>query len=62
VEIVDVYEREGNDAMMQVIAEQQRNRRRRERRARRLYYEEVARNGNIRFAAQNLEVISGLST
>ena len=54
VEIVDVLEREGNEAMMQVIAEQQRNRRRRERRTRRLYYEEVARNRNIRFAAQKL--------
>ncbi len=54
VEILDVYEREGNEAMMQVIAEQQRNRRRRERRARRLYYEEVARNRNIQSAAQKL--------
>ena len=54
VEILDVLEREGNDAMMQVIAEQQRNRRRRERRARRLYYEEVARHRNIQFAARKL--------
>jgi hypothetical protein len=54
VEILDVYEREGNEAMMQVIVEQQRNRRRRERRARHLYYEEVARNRNIQFAAQKL--------
>ncbi len=54
VEILDVYEREGNEAMMQVIAEQQRNRHRRERRARRLYYEEVARNRNIQSAAHKL--------
>ncbi len=54
VEILDVYEREGNEAMMQVVAEQQRNQRRRERRARRLYYEEVARNRNIQFAARKL--------
>lgn len=59
VEIMDVYEREGNDAMMQVIAEQQRTRRRRERRARRLYYEEVARNRNIQFAAQKLVADQG---
>jgi hypothetical protein len=54
VEILDVYEREGEQAMMRCIAEQQRNRSRRERRVRRLYYEEVARNRNIQFAAARL--------
>lgn len=54
VEIVDVLQREGNQAVMQVVAEQQRNRRRRERRARRQYYEEVARNRSIQRAAQKM--------
>ncbi len=54
VEILDVYEREGNDAMMKCIAEQQRNRTRRERRARRLHYEEMASNRNIQLAAAKL--------
>ncbi|MFZ0707671.1 MAG: hypothetical protein WAM71_18870 [Candidatus Korobacteraceae bacterium] len=54
VEIMDVLEREGNDAMMQVIAQQQRNNKRRERRTRRLYYEEVARNRTIQMAAQKM--------
>jgi hypothetical protein len=54
VEIMDVYEREGNDAMMRCIAEQQRSRSRRERRTRRLQYEEMARNHNIQRAARKL--------
>ncbi len=54
VEIIDVYEREGEQAMMKCIAEQQRNRTRRERRARRLQYEEKARNHNIQLAAKKL--------
>ncbi len=54
VEIVDVYEREGEQAMMKCIAEQQRSRRRRERVARRLQYEELARNHNIQLAAKKL--------
>lgn len=61
VEILDVCEREGKEAMMQVIAEQQRNRRRRERRARRVYYEEVARNRNIQMAAQKMVTDRGES-
>ena len=54
VEIMEVYEREGDAAMLRCIAEQQRYRNRRERRAQRLHYEEVARNHNIQFAAEQL--------
>ena len=54
VEIVEVYEREGEEAMMKCIVEQQRNRKRRERRAQRVHYEEVAHNRNIQFAVEKL--------
>ena len=54
VELMDVYEREGEQAMLKRIAGQQRNRNRRERRARHVYYEEVARNRNIQLAAEKL--------
>jgi len=54
VELMDVWEQEGQPAMLKLASEQLRNQKRRERRARRVYYEQVARNRNIRFAAQKL--------
>jgi hypothetical protein len=54
VELMDVYEREGEQAMLKRVAEQQRNRNRRESRARHVYYDEVARNRNIQLAAEKL--------
>jgi hypothetical protein len=54
VEIIDVREREGKEAMYKVIAQQERNRKRRGRHIRRLYYEEVARNHSIKMSAEKL--------
>ncbi|MFZ0706096.1 MAG: hypothetical protein WAM71_10870 [Candidatus Korobacteraceae bacterium] len=54
VELMDVYEREGNEAMLKCEAQQEQLRKRRERRARRMYYEEVARNRNVQLAAEKL--------
>jgi hypothetical protein len=54
VEIADVLDREGKEAMYKVIAQQERNRKRRERHIRRLYYEEAARNHSIKLSAERL--------
>ena len=54
VEVADVLDREGEDAMLKVIARQQRNRERRERQLRRLYYEEAARNHSIKRSAEKI--------
>jgi hypothetical protein len=54
VEIADVLDREGKEAMYKVIAQQQRTRKRRERQIRRLYYEEAARNQSIKMSAEKI--------
>ena len=54
VELMEVYEQEGEQAMLKRAGEQFRNQVRRERRARRLHYEEVARKTNLQHAAREL--------
>ncbi len=54
MELIDVYERQGEQAGLQRAAELERNRKRRERRERRMRYEEMARNRNIQLAAEKL--------
>ena len=56
VEIADVLDREGRDAMYKVIAQQERTRKRRERQIRRLYYEEAARNHSIKLSVEKMVV------
>jgi hypothetical protein len=54
VELMEVYEQQGEQAAAKLGAHQERNLRRRERRARQLFYEEVARKHNVQLAAQRL--------
>ncbi len=54
VELMEVYEQQGEQAAAKLAAHQERNLRRRERRGRQLFYEEVARKHNVQLAAQRL--------
>ena len=54
MELMDVYEREGEQAGLKRAAELERNRKRREQRERRIRYEEMARNRNLQLAAEKL--------
>lgn len=54
MELMAVYERDGEQARLQRAAVLERNRKRREGRERRLHYEEMARNRNIQLAAEKL--------
>ncbi len=54
MELIEVYEREGEQAGLKRAVELERNRKRRERRERRMRYEEMARNRNIQLAAEKL--------
>ena len=54
MELIDVYEREGEQAGLQRATVLERNRKRREARERRLHYEQMARNRNIQMAAEKL--------
>jgi hypothetical protein len=54
VELMDVYEREGEIAARKIADRMVRNDHRRERRLQRLHYEELARNHNIKMAAKRL--------
>jgi hypothetical protein len=54
MELVDAYEREGEEGGLKRASVLERNRKRREARERRLHYEEMARNRNIQLAAEKL--------
>ena len=54
MELMDVYERQGEQAGLQRATELERNRKRRERRERRTHFEEMARNRSIQLAAEKL--------
>jgi hypothetical protein len=54
VELMDIYEREGQKAATKFADQMVRNDRRRERRMRRLHYEDVARSHSIKLAAKKL--------
>ncbi len=54
MELMDVYERQGEQAGLQRATVLERNRKRRERREQRIRYEEMARNRNIQLAAEKL--------
>ena len=54
VELMDIYEREGQKAATKFADQMVRNDRRRERRLQRAHYEELARNHNIKLAARRL--------
>jgi hypothetical protein len=54
MELVDVYQREGEQAGLRRAAVLERNRKRREARLRRMQYEQAARNRNIQLAAEKL--------
>jgi len=54
VELMEVYEQEGEQAMLKLASQQLRNQARRERRVRRAFYDEVARKHNISAEAHRL--------
>jgi hypothetical protein len=54
MELMEIYEREGDHAALKFASEMERNRKRRERRLQRAHYEELARNRNIQLAAEKL--------
>ena len=56
MEVLDVFQREGEQASKQRAAQLKRNHKRREGRERRMHYDEMARNYTIQRAAQNMFV------
>ncbi len=54
MELMEIYERDGDHAALKFASEIECNRKRRERRLQRAHYEELARNRNIQLAAQKL--------
>ena len=54
MELMEVYERHGEQAGLRRASVLERNRKRRERREQRMHYEEMARNRNIQLAAEKL--------
>jgi hypothetical protein len=54
VELMDIYERQGEKAAAKFADQMVRNDRRRERRSQRAHYEELARQHNVRIAAREL--------